>query len=54
MKIRVVGAEVYNADGGTDGQMEGWTNRQTDGWADINDEVNICFQQFRKGAYKQK
>ena len=50
MKIRVVGAEVYNADG----QMEGWTKRRTDGWTDINDEANICFSQFREGAYKQE
>jgi len=52
MKIRVGGAEVYNADGETDGQVERWTSRRADGWTDINTEANICFSQFREGAYK--
>ena len=49
MKIRVMGVEVYNADG----QMEGWTDRWTDGQTDTT-KLTVFFSQFRESAYKVK
>lgn len=42
MKIRVMGVEVDNADG------------QTDGWADRHDKASSLFSQFRESTYKEK
>jgi len=41
-KIRSVGAELFHADGRTDGQRQTQTDRQMD----RNDEVNSRFSQF--------
>ena len=46
MKIRRLGAELFNADGWTDGQTVRQTDRQTDRQKDKHDEAKVAFRNF--------